>query len=71
MMRRKPNKQFEELEASLIYCPKCKEAVQVRKKLLISLLNGEKYDYICTRCATHVGTKLETNQEEKRIILVK
>jgi hypothetical protein len=71
MMKRKPNKQFEEFEATLIYCPNCKEALPVRKRLLLSLLNGEKYDYICKRCATHVGTKLVTNQEEGKIIIAK
>lgn len=65
------DKQFEEFEATLLYCPKCKEAVPVRKRLLLCLLDGEKYDYICTRCAAQVGTKHETVKEDDKIVLVK
>jgi len=50
--------QFEEFEASSLFCPKCKEAVSVRKKLLLVLPEGDKYDYLCTKCGNSIGSKI-------------
>ncbi len=49
--------QFKELEASTLFCLKCKEAVPVREKLLLVLTDGDKYDYLCTQCGSPVGSK--------------
>ena len=54
----KPPKQFEELEASALFCSKCKKAVPVRKKLLLTLPEGDKYDYLCTECGSPIGSKI-------------
>jgi hypothetical protein len=51
--------QFEEMEASLLYCPKCRRATPVRKRLLIVLPEGDKFDYLCTQCGTVSGDKIE------------
>jgi len=51
--------QFDQFEATALYCPKCKAALPVRKSLLLVLPNGEIYDYRCARCGTPVGTKTE------------
>ena len=53
------NKQFDELEASSLYCPKCKTAVPLRKRLLLVLPEGERYEYICAHCSTSVGRKMK------------
>ncbi len=58
-----PTRQFEELEASALFCGKCKQAVPVRKKLLLVLPEGEKYDYLCSRCGSPVGSK--TSREDR------
>ena len=58
-------RQFEELEASSLFCVKCKQAVPVRKKLLLVLPEGEKYDYLCARCGSPVGSK--TSREDPSI----
>jgi hypothetical protein len=52
-----------------LYCPNCKQAVPVRKRLLLILPNGDKYDYICACCGTSVGEKIETNPDAMNIIL--
>ncbi len=52
-------KQFEQMEASLLFCPKCREATPVRKRLLIVLPEGDKFDYLCSRCGTVSGDKIE------------
>ncbi|KPJ59548.1 MAG: hypothetical protein AMJ42_01920 [Deltaproteobacteria bacterium DG_8] len=53
-----PPQQFEEFEASSLFCPKCKEAVPVRKKLLLVLPEGDKYDYLCSKCGNSIGSKI-------------
>ena len=35
------------MEASLLACPKCNRAVKVRKRLLLILPEGDKYEYVC------------------------
>ncbi len=50
---------FDQMEASLLFCPKCREATPVRKRLLIVLPEGDKFEYTCTRCGTISGDKVE------------
>lgn len=50
---------FDQMEASLLFCPKCREATPVRKRLLLVLSEGEKFDYVCARCGTISGDKIE------------
>jgi len=38
---------FGSLEASLLFCPTCRQAMPVRKRLLLVLLDGEKHEYVC------------------------
>ena len=66
--RPKPSHQFEELEASSLFCPKCKTAVPVRKKLLFVLPEGDKYEYLCTQCGSSVGSK--TSKEDSPLHFV-
>jgi len=49
---------YSDFDATELFCPKCKKAVPVRKKLLLILPQGEKYDYSCVFCGTSVGDKL-------------
>lgn len=58
----KPPKQFEELEALTLFCAKCKKAVPVRKKLLLALPEGDKYDYLCTECGSPIGSKISKGE---------
>lgn len=52
---------FEEFEATSLYCPKCKMAVPVRKKLLLVLPEGDEFEYLCAYCSSSVGTKINKN----------
>jgi len=47
------------MEASLLACPRCKRAVPVRKRLLIVLPEGDKYEYLCPQCGSTCGTTVE------------
>ncbi len=57
---------YEEFEASSLFCPHCRSAQPVRKKLLLVLPGGNKYDYICQGCNRTVGGKVDDNQEAFR-----
>jgi DNA-directed RNA polymerase subunit RPC12/RpoP len=63
---RKPS--FEQFEATSLYCPKCKEAVPVRKKLLLVLPEGDEYEYLCAYCSTSVGMKIDKNSPQIELI---
>ncbi len=54
-----PNRDFDQLEATELYCPTCRAAVPVRKFLLLVLPEGEKYEYRCQVCGTPVGDKMD------------
>ena len=50
---------FDQFEATALYCPKCKEAVPVRKRLLLVLPEGDNYEYLCAYCGASVGDKTD------------
>lgn len=50
---------FDQLEAMELYCPRCRQAVPVRKYLLLILPDGDKYEYRCRYCGTKVGDKMD------------
>lgn len=50
---------FREFEAQSLFCPRCRRAVAVRKKLLLVLPTGNHYDYVCQDCGTAVGGKVD------------
>ena len=50
---------YDEFEATELFCAECKRATPVRKRLLIVLPTGNKYDYLCTVCGSSVGSKMD------------
>ncbi|RPI71939.1 MAG: cytoplasmic protein [Desulfobacteraceae bacterium] len=65
-----PKKQadFEEFEATELYCGQCRRAVPVRKYLLLVLPEGDKYEYRCQFCGSTVGDKIDHNGDFYRIL---
>ena len=60
MTPRSPQRRdFEDLEVSQVYCQKCKQAMPVRKRLLLVLLDKETFDYVCTGCGSPIAKKEE------------
>ncbi len=59
---------FDQFEATSLYCPKCKAAVPVRKRLLLVLPEGEEFEYLCAYCSFSVGTKIEKNGPQPELI---
>lgn len=56
----KNQNQFDEFEACSLYCPCCRQAMPVKKRLLLVLPTGDKYEYICARCGQSVGEKIDS-----------
>ena len=50
---------FENLEATELYCPKCKRATPVNLFLLLVLPDGDRYEYRCRFCGSKVGAKID------------
>lgn len=50
---------YDQMEASLLLCPQCRRAMPVRKRLLLVLPEGDKFDYVCTACGSLCGDKIE------------
>jgi len=59
---------FEEFEATSLYCPRCKAAVPVRKRLLLVLPEGDEYEYLCAYCSSSVGTKIDKNAPQIELL---
>ena len=59
---------FDQFEATELYCPKCGQAVPVRKSLLLILPEGDKYEYRCQNCGTKVGDKMDRSGQYQSIL---
>ncbi len=60
---------YKDFDATELYCPQCRRAVPVRKRLLLILSEGEKYDYSCVYCGTSVGDKLVKDTNSQGILI--
>ncbi len=59
-MRRRgaePPGDFEELQASVLFCARCRQPRPVRERLLLVLPDGELHEYLCTACGESVGSR--------------
>ena len=52
-----PADAFEQLQASMLLCPRCRVARPVRERLLLVLPDGELHEYLCTACGASAGTR--------------
>lgn len=57
---RPPAGAFGELQASSLFCGRCRIAQPVRERLLLVLPEGELHEYVCSACGTSVGTRKVT-----------
>jgi hypothetical protein len=60
---------YKEFDATELFCPRCRRSVPVRKRLLLVLPEGEKYEYLCAFCSTTVGTKISRDQRPLTLIV--
>ena len=52
-----PRGEFDEFQATALFCGRCKTARPVRERLLLVLPDGELYEYLCTACGSSVGKR--------------
>jgi hypothetical protein len=57
----RPKDSFQDLQATSLFCPRCRRATRAREKLLLVLPGGNKYDYVCAECGTPVGGKTDND----------
>ena len=55
---------YKEFEATTLFCARCRAAVPVRRRLLLVLPTGNKYDYLCSVCGASVGGKEDNDPTE-------
>jgi hypothetical protein len=60
--------QYDEFEASELFCARCQQSQPVRRRLLIVLPQGNKYDYLCSVCGESVGSKMDDDRESFSIL---
>lgn len=60
---------YEQFEASSLFCTRCRRAVPVRKRLLLVLPDGDKYEYLCAYCSNSLGTKMEYEQRDIKLLV--
>jgi DNA-directed RNA polymerase subunit RPC12/RpoP len=60
---------YKDFDATELFCSRCGRSVPVRKKLLLILPDGEKYDYSCVYCGSSVGDKIVKENDNRNIIL--
>ncbi|KPJ68979.1 MAG: hypothetical protein AMJ45_01365 [Syntrophobacter sp. DG_60] len=61
-MKVKSQSAYQEFEAVSLYCPHCRRAMPVKKRLLLILPEGDKYEYYCMSCSHPIGAKLDKRQ---------
>ena len=54
---RSGQRQFSDLTASELYCPKCRISRAVRERLLLVLPQAEIREYRCVVCSESLGTR--------------
>ena len=60
---------YKEFDATELYCPKCKQSAPVRKRLLLVLPEGDKYEYLCGFCSESVGHKIDRQLKPSTVIV--
>lgn len=68
-LKTKQSGMYKEFDATELYCPRCKRPVPVRKRLLLVLPEGDKYEYLCAFCLETVGTKIDRQVKPVSLII--
>lgn len=60
---------YQSLDVSEMFCPRCRIAQPVRQHLLLVLPTGNKYEYRCAHCGESVGEKVDNDASSFQSIL--
>lgn len=58
--RPRPAETFQEFQASVLFCGRCRGPQPVRQRLLLVLPDGELHEYLCSACGFSVGSRRVT-----------
>ena len=58
-----PRRQYDDLQATEVYCASCRTAMPVREHLLLVLPDGDLYQIVCARCGTEVAKQTRKTGE--------
>jgi DNA-directed RNA polymerase subunit RPC12/RpoP len=61
--------QYDDLQATYLYCDHCGGSMPVRERLLLILPDGYLYEYICVNCGRTVGDKKTRLSDKDRMLL--
>ncbi len=70
MQRETVQRQYEDFAARELYCPRCRQAMPVRSRLLLVLPDGELHEYLCGRCVSSLGTKTVKKTMETSSVMI-
>jgi uncharacterized Zn finger protein len=62
-------KQYDDLQATYLYCNNCGGSMPVRERLLLILPDGYLYEYFCSNCGKVVGDKKTRLSEKDKMFL--
>lgn len=48
---------FEQLQASVLFCERCRAPRPVRERLLLVLPDGELHEHLCSACGASLGKR--------------
>ena len=60
---------YKDFDATELFCSQCKRSVPVRKRLLLILPDGEKYNYDCVYCGASIGDKMVNEKRNLKVTL--
>jgi len=63
------DRQYDDLQATYLYCNNCGVSMPVRERLLLVLPDGYLFEYFCITCGNVVGDKKTKLKTQDRIIL--
>lgn len=62
-------KQYEDLQATYLYCNNCGGSMPVKERLLLILPDGYLFEYLCSNCGNTVGDKKTKLSDKDRAFL--
>jgi hypothetical protein len=66
-MRDARRESFQALQASELFCARCRQPRPVRERLLLVLPDGELYEYLCAFCGASLGSRKIT--QDRSIVI--
>jgi uncharacterized Zn finger protein len=61
--------EYEDLQATYLYCDNCGGSMPVKEKMLLILPDGYLYEYICLNCGKVTGDKKTKLNDKDKFLL--